>query len=227
MPLDAVTAKQIEEWLATSDWAPRTQRGYLMDVRTLYAFCKRRGICTSNPALAAECPELAHKTPGIHSPGEVSIVLETAREADLNVCRCLAVRYFAGLRASEAERIEERQIRREDPVIEVGADISKTRKRRLVTIQPALGAWLDLGGELPLRDVSNRMRALVKTVEAKGVLWPQNAPRHSFCSYHLAMWQKAGETALEAGHSEQMLFQHYRALVSKKEAESFWAIRPK
>ena len=41
----------------------------------------------------------------------------------------------------------------------------------------------------------------IRTASAKGVPWPANAPRHSFCSYHLGRHENAGKTALEAGHS--------------------------
>jgi hypothetical protein len=44
--------------------------------------------------------------------------------------------------------------------------------------------------------------------------------------YNLAQFQNAGKTALEAGHSEQMLFNHYRELVTSEEAAAFWAITP-
>ncbi len=225
--LDDVSSEEVERWLAESDWAPRTRAGYLLDVRTLYNWAKARKYCAGNPANAVDRPTDPSAVIGVHSPEEVSIVLETAREMDLNVCRCMAIRYFAGLRKSEAERLEEREIREAEGLIEVSADKSKTRRRRLVTIQPNLRAWLALGGALPLRDVSNRMRALTKEVEARGVAWPQNAPRHSFCSYHLAAFERASKTALEAGHSEAMLFGQYRALATKGDGERFFEIVPK
>ena len=51
--------------------------------------------------------------------------------------------------------------------------------------------------------------------------------RHSFCSYHLAMHEKAGKTALQAGHRQLgTLFEHYRRAMRKEDAEAFWRIRP-
>jgi hypothetical protein len=67
---------------------------------------------------------------------------------------------------------------------------------------------------------------MAQAVKESGVNWPQNVTRHSFVSYHLAQFQNAGKTALEAGHSEQMLFNHYRELVTSDEAAAFWAITP-
>jgi integrase len=135
--------------------------------------------------------------------------------------RCLALRYFAGLRTSEATAIEELEIKTE--FIEVTARKAKTRRRRLVPVLPVLRAWLDLGGALPLAQVNNRLRAVVV---AAGVPWPNNAPRHSFVSYHLAKFQNAGQTALLAGHGEQMLFNHYREIVTSQAAEEFFNLFP-
>jgi len=76
---------------------------------------------------------------------------------------------------------------------------------------------------LPLRDVNTQLWDLTRALPFP---WPRNVTRHSFCSYHLAEWQNAGKTALEAGHTEAMLFAHYREIVTKEAATAFWALRP-
>ena len=224
-PLAAVTVSVLESWLNRRHWSLRTQRGYLSDVRTMFNFAVRRGLAKSNPAAAVELPEAEQAPVAIHSPAEVRRVLEFARRYDLNLCRCLAVRYFAGLRSAEADRLRETDFR--PGHVEVTAAKAKTRRRRLVTIQPALAAWLALGGTLDFGDRSNRWRwfntALAK---AESIAWPHNVTRHSFVSYHLAAFQNAGKTALEAGHTEQMTFAHYREIVTPEAAAEFWAIRP-
>ena len=73
----------------------------------------------------------------------------------------------------------------------------------------------------------DRMRKFTAALKAQNIDWPNNVTRHSFVSYHLAAGENAGKTALEAGHSEQMLFAHYRELVTPEEAKAFWAIVPK
>lgn len=69
---------------------------------------------------------------------------------------------------------------------------------------------------------------LVRMVDAAGYKgnWPQNVMRHSFVSYHLAQFGDIQTTALEAGHSPDMLFRHYRELVTKDAAAEFWSITP-
>lgn len=224
-PLSSITVTELETWLMKNNWAPRTQRGYLSDVSVLYNFCIRRGLTNHNPAAAVELPELEDQPPQIHTPDQVRTVLEFARERDLNLCRSLAVRYFAGLRSSEAARLQEKEIRAS--FIEVTAAKSKTRRRRLVSAQENLKAWLALGGELPLTDLNNRMRWFnVALLKKHGIPWAHNVTRHSFVSYHLAQFGNAGKTALEAGHSEQMLFAHYRELVTPEAASEYWRIVP-
>ena len=55
---------------------------------------------------------------------------------------------------------------------------------------------------------------------------PDNALRHSYGSYWLAKHKNANELALLMGNSAEMIFRHYRQVVSPNEAERFWSIAP-
>jgi integrase len=181
-------------------------------------------LVIANPALGVDAPSVPFKAPEIHSPEQVAQVLECARTLDANLCRFMAIRYFAGLRGSEAAALSESEIKVDRGFIEVTAAKSKTRQRRLVAIEPNLVAWLALGGSLPLRDKWTRHLRLAKSCS---VPMPANVTRHSFVSYHLAHFGSAARTALEAGHSEAVLFRHYREVVTRDDARRFWEIRPK
>ena len=52
--------------------------------------------------------------------------------------------------------------------------------------------------------------------------------RHSFGSYHFALHGNSLETSRQLGHraSDQVLFDHYRALATKEQAERYFAIKP-
>jgi len=224
LPVATVSARVIEEWLCASSWSPVTRKNHLLTVRTLFWFAASRSYVIGNPALAVDLPLIPDKPPEIHTPDQVAAVLELARAKDLNLCRWLAVRYFAGLRGREAALIEEGAIHAGRGFLEVTAEKSKTRRRRIVTIAPALAAWLEVGGKLPLGDVNTKVWRLTGSLPFK---FPRNVTRHSFVSYHLAQHHNAAKTALEAGHAEQIMFNHYRELVTSEDAAAFWAIRPK
>ena len=223
----SVTADEIESWLHGQGWSARTMRGRLLTLRNVLSWAVTRGELAGNVALGVDLPtdDAADEPPGIHTPAQARTVLEIASALDLSTMRCFAIRYFAGLRTSEATALDEAEIH--EDFIEVTAKKAKTRKRRIVTIQPNLRAWLALGGRLPLTQVCNRHAALTAAAKEKGVPWPHNAARHSFVSYHLAKFQSAGKTALEAGHTEQMLFAHYRQIVTPADAKKFFNVRPK
>lgn len=222
-PLDQVTVQSLEKWVRDRDWSVRTMHGYLADVRTMFNYAVKRGYIERNPAAGVELPSInSYAAVHVHTPDQVQTVLDVTRRADLDVCRRLAIRYFAGVRSAEANRLEETDLKLDQNLLEVPAMKSKTRARRLVTIQPNLRAWLDLGGEL--RGIADQtVRDVIKLSK---VDWSHNVTRHSFVSYHLAKFENAGRTALEAGHSEQMLFKHYRAVVTPAAAEEFWSIVP-
>ena len=221
-----ITVTDLEKWLESQNWSSRTQHNYLSDVSTLFNFCIRRGWATHNPAAAVELPDYGQAPISLHTPDQVRTVLEFARAYDVKICRALAVRYFTGLRSAEMGRIAEEDIRAE--FVEVTAAKSKTRSRRLVPIQPNLKAWLQLGGKLPLRDMNNRMRWFTAALLKKhSIEWTHNVTRHSFCSYHLEKFRNAGETALQAGHTEEMLFRNYRERVTPDQATEFWGITPR
>lgn len=219
VPLDQVGPTELDRWLDSQGWAPRTRRGYLSDASTLFAWCIRRGYLATNPARAVELPQSAGRAPEIHTPDQVAAVLAHAAARDLGAARLLAVRYFAGVRSAEALRLVEPDLA--GGWVRVEAAKAKTRRRRLVRIEPVLAAWLRLPGELPVSD--KRMRAALANVPAP---WPPNVTRHTWVSYRLAATGSAAATALEAGHAEAVLFAHYRELATPEAAARFWQLYP-
>ena len=57
--------------------------------------------------------------------------------------------------------------------------------------------------------------------------WSNNVLRHSYGSYHLAKFEDINKTSLQLGHMKpDVLFNHYRDLVTREEADYFWNIFP-
>ena len=71
-------------------------------------------------------------------------------------------------------------------------------------------------------NLDKRLKALRRSLPWP---WPHDGMRHSFVSYGLPL-HGAAQVALWAGHSEAVLFAHYRELVTKEAAAEFWRIAP-
>lgn len=236
--IHSISGKEIEEWAYSQGWQPATITGYLKDVTTLFSFALKRRYVTLNPVGNVERPQVAENPPVIMLVNECAALMKCAQESDHGLIPFLALCLFGGLRPWEARSIALVDLK--PGHVEVAAEKSKGRKRRLVTVNETLKAWLDVpGGEYasvrqvnhrgkmvekpaPIVGLEKRMRNLRKLA---GVKWHHDILRHSFVSYHFAI-HGAAATAREAGHSEAVLFQHYRELVTREEAERFWAIKP-
>ena len=217
-PVDQVTAADLDSWIRGRGWGARTVRGYAADAAGLFAWAMRRGWVRENPVRGVDLPRSMPGQVRILPPDQVASLLESAAAEDVGVARVLALRFFAGLRSAETLRLREEDIR--EGFVHVSAEKSKTRSRRVVRISPNLAAWLALpGGPLPVSE--KRMRRVLTRREL-----PPNCARHSFCSYHLASFGNAGQTALEAGHAEAVLFGSYREMVTPAQAAEFWRIIP-
>src|SRR5437773_6662731 len=113
--------------------------------------------------------------------------------------------------------------------IEVKSKKAKSAKRRIVTMQPNLVAWLRPYSGKQGKVVPKAPRGKVERVRKEALLtkWPNNGLRHSFASYRLAATHDAPRVAAELGHtSPQMLYSTYREVVLPSEAERYWNIRP-
>lgn len=208
-----------------------THRRYL---NGLLAGAVARGVITENPLGAV--PVAAPDDEGdvvILSVAEAQGLWMACAAVDPGLLPWLGVALWAGLRPAELARVGWIDCRAGTGMLLVSGRKSKTRQRRLVTIEQPLRMALECreGAVGALMPKNHRRRwDAVRTAAGwavrdgqAGKLWPRNAMRHSFVSYHLAFFQDAGRTALEAGHSQDMLFRHYRQLVTADDAAAWWA----
>jgi integrase len=138
----------------------------------------------------------------------------------------IALGAFAGLRAAELQRLDWSEIDLARGYVTVAASKAKTRKRRLVPISDNLRLWLE-----PHRQESGPISLLDKpqVVARKycyGFKWAKNGLRHSYISYRLAVIHDTGRVALEAGNSPEIIFGHYRELVTPEAATDWFSIKP-
>ena len=226
--------KDLETWLVSraeaEEWNPKTRNNYIITLRALWSHCVDEKWCVENIASPIDKAILDDIPSTVFTPEQARKLLATASQCwDGAFLPAVAISLFAGLRRSEVCALDWKELRK-DNKIEVAAGKAKTRHWRFVDIQPNLAEWL-----APYRkesgpvfdgneDAFNEKRKHLAT-EAE-LTWGRNVLRHSAASYHLAHFGDENQTALQMGHSPQVLIDHYRTLVTKEDAAEFWDIRP-
>lgn len=226
--LATLSATEVEAWLNRLRLSAQTRINYKLRLQNFIGFCLNRKYLKEDPLANIKRPTLSDKPVEIFSVDEASRLLANACD---KIRPSLAIGLFTGLRAAEIEKLDWSKVNLESMLIEVVAKSAKTKRRRLVEISANLAAWLAplAQQEGPVAPTAMVMRTRLKKAMtlAKLKSWPSNGLRHSFASYHYAFWQSADRTASMLGHSDtEILFAHYRELVSSAEAEKFWQIMP-
>jgi integrase len=228
--VSTIIARDIDDWLRALPFSPLTRNNHRRIIVTMFSFAVQRGYATDNPAERTAKANIVGEAPGILTVQQTANLL-VAAPAEL--LPYIAIGAFAGLRRAELQRLDWKDVHfgdaDDDGLIEVTAKKAKTARRRFVKMQPNLREWL-----MPVRRHSGNItpdefRFLFPAArKAAGIkVWPNNALRHSFASYHLAHFKDAAALALEMGHTNSgMIFEHYRQLVFPREAERYWDIRP-
>lgn len=230
--LNAIRQADIEEWAADLDLAPRSVANVLNTFTTVLNDAVRKELLTRNAAEFVPRPPNNPAPPGILMPSQAEVLLAAAQTHRPTLVPAVAIGLFAGLRRSEICALRGRHLILEENLIEVPADIAKTRQRRLVDIRPNLRPWLTSvrPGEVLLTGTANAdvfggwLHELAVT--AGIVPWPHNALRHSFASYLMALSQNETHVASQMGNSPSIIFKHYRAVVRPSVARSYFELTP-
>lgn len=228
--IHTISNQEISDWMNSHPWKLRTRENYRRNLSNLFGFAIRHHHCATNPLSRIERATLDDTPPGILTVPEATRLLSTAITWSGGVLLpYVAIGLFAGLRASELAGLEWSDISLEERTIEVRAHVAKSRARRIVSISHSLAAWLgpylQASGPITPPFFKRLWKNLRK--EAGFPVWPKNALRHSFASYHVAFHHDAPRTSLEMGHDNpNQLFQSYRELVKPTDAERYWQIEP-
>lgn len=222
-----ITTKEIDAWIYGLKNAPQSKDKHRRLLHNFFGYCAGRGYTDENPVARAAKVKVIRKPPGILSPADTAALLAVS---PAEIIPALAIGFFAGLRTAEIARLDWSQVNLKRGYIEVSAEVAKSSQRRLVEITPNLRAWLEphalLSGPVRLSEMRHKDR-FDAARKASGVAWPPNACRHSFASYHLAKHQDSAKTALQLGQTTaNVLFEHYRELVTPEDAAAYFAITP-
>ena len=214
--------------------------------RTFFGFCISRGWTSTNPVPIAAKKRTRghriakHKVPAIMLPKDVEKFLHKVEEVAEIILPFWLVKFFAGIRDAEASRLDWSMIDMKKGFINLPAEITKTGDPRKVKIEPTLHNWLapyaKKSGEVSpsistaryyYKKVLRHLRAPVeKGGKARAFIFPSNAARHSFATFHLYHFLSPGETAMQLGHKSDpaMLWEHYANPSAEDHAGAFWTI---
>jgi integrase len=144
---------------------------------------------------------------------------------------------FAGIRPSEIRSKEKppmewKQVDFDERIVRITSAQSKTRNARILEGLPSnLWAFLESSHKKKESEfiAPARYRQARKLAKESIGRWSHDVCRHSFITYHLAQFKNISETMLIAGHegSPSTMYQKYRGLATKAEAEKYFNIQPK
>lgn len=228
VPISIVTGAQVEEFLRHRGHAPRTQNNERRLIATLFKYAVKRGYLPKDhdEMSGVEKADDSGTDIEVFTPDELRKLLQLARP---EMVPYLAIAAFAGLRSAEINRLDWSEVNLAERFIEIKASKAKTASRRLAPIPDNLLAWLTPCVQ-PFGPVCNFVRSdkqlFYYLAPKAGLKWKRNGLRHSFISYRLAVVKDVGEVSLEAGNSAQMIFKHYRRLVTEKQGNEWFSISP-
>lgn len=245
--LREITGAHVSRHLERAGWSAATRRSRLAGISAVLGWAARRGFIPANPADGVNRPEVRmHDEIRFLTIPEARALLgaaDAAASADPGERDCLiylVLAMFLGVRRREIESANAGDLVMEEAefIVPLGKASARkihgrrSRRRRTVEMEPVALAWLaragvaDLSPALPV--VGPNFRKRWEAIRF-GVLrpWPGNVLRHSYATYHYAMWRDEGRLQANMGHdSSEVLHEHYRGLARKADAEAFWGLFP-
>ena len=225
--LNSIRGEEISRWLHGLKLSAVSQRNYRLAISPLFTDAVKRGELDRNPlATVKTAKDKSDRQPEVFTPAEVTRFMQQCPE---RIRPMLAMQFFAGIRSAEALRLTWDKVSLLEGHIDISASVAKTASRRLVEITPNLRAWLELDAKQsgPVAPLPAAYRyELDGYREAIGFEWKNNGPRHTFISCLMALRADAAYVANQAGNSPAVVHKHYKALVTKREADAYFRITP-
>ena len=234
--IDSITTDEIEKWLVDKFLNPVTRNNYRRVLVNLFNIAKKKKYVETNPVSEIATAKEPSEEVGILTPKQVSALL---KKSDPEILPYFVIAAFAGIRPEELKKPAEiaigksellwSDIKWEQGIIRVRAEVSKVGKARNVAIEPNLLEWLE-----PYKKSHGKictpswLRLFRKTRrDAKIKKWPHDCLRHSFATYWLEKYKDAPRLALEMGNSVAVILDHYhKVLDDPADATKFWNIKP-
>lgn len=218
-----LTTSIVETWLRDLNVGSVSRESYRRNISVLLEFGRRHGLLRNNPAADIKITRRVEGEVTILSTEELTTLLKHCAP---EIVPYVAICAFAGLRPSETGNITWEDIHFETQQIEVKARHSKTRRYRLVPMQPNLVAWLKLH-QRESGPIGYSRRKFREAYKAAGIdNWKMDVLRHSYGTYRLPIIKSADALALEMGNSPDIIFRHYRRPMNEATALTYFKVLP-
>jgi integrase len=223
-----LSGTEVKAWLASEPLAVKTRNRHLGYIKNICSLGREWNLLDADPFERISGFNDPHaKARQVQILG-VEQLMAFLKAMDWDFIPFFALSAFSGLRREEVVRLDWNEVKLERNLIDLPFAKSKNRRRKLIEVSENLRQWLSPFAR-PEGSILTRKKlgvALTRAAKIAGISpWPQNGLRHSFCSYAVAL--KGFEwTARQADHSIAMLRRHYWEVVTKAEAERYWAIFP-
>ena len=235
-----LTGRELLEWVLGLPVSPKTKKNVRGDVSSFFVWCRNAKQWISEvPTLDARMlPKVERARVEVWSAKEAERALRHIERNEPKLVPYFALRFFAGLRESEASKmrwewIDFRKRTILVPGFHEGKRVCKTGDDWLIlpemlpdeaaTVFAWLAPWKGSSGALdkPGRTAKERLHDALHA--------PANVIRHTFCTM-LASWNRDdGKTIWTTRHTNvQTLRDHYKGVnQTRKDVERYFGLRPK
>jgi integrase len=238
-----VTSEIVEQWVCDNKLSSASQRHRLALVRPLFTWAKKRRMIAINPVEGAlfEFADKRKGEPLAFGIKECRAMLQTAVQQFPELIGYLTLGMFLGVRPEESSKLSVESLSLENSTLLIPSEIAKSRRRRVIELPSVaeewFAVWLDMDSHEGKFQPPNFRRRWNRFRETSGLAktWIHDGLRHTFASMHYAAHQNVSQLKAMMGHgeSEQVLFDHYRAVqtgggetITRKMAGEFWKLSP-
>lgn len=230
-PASSITRQGLEAALDGIGADGQNRLNFKRVAQTLFSYAIEKEVRPDNPALKLAIPTIENDIPAVLTADQAHKIMLAAVEVYPALIPYAAIGLFAGVRPAELLGLTWQDIDLDGRKITIVSAVAKTRRSRIITLEPNLIKWLascrKAEGRVAPPEIT--VRRWMQKIRAKAGItrWTPDVMRHSYGSYHLALTGSIERTALQMGHTEtDTLFRHYRGLVTKEQAEQYFAITP-
>jgi len=232
--LQNIKAPEIDEWLSSLKLSPKRTNAYRASAVALWGWLAKQDLIevigTHTEASKTTSRKVPQSVVEVFTPDEMKALLTNAPP---EILPWLVICGFSGVRSGEIAGLDKPPltwdyVRYESDIIEVPANVSKNKKRKLIPITPTLKAWLKYLGNPKSGTIISKSKINQAPKELSQYIdkWKDNALRHSYGSYRVAILKDLAAVSLEMDNSPSIIKKHYLEAQEEKVARDYFDLTP-